>query len=30
MAYYVPLSIDFMGNKGHLVGYDLARKADQV
>jgi hypothetical protein len=30
LAYYVPLSIEFMGNKGHLLSYDLERKADQV
>ena len=30
LAYYVPLTIEFMGNKGDLVNYDLDRNADQV
>ena len=30
LSYYVPLSIDFMGNKEHVLTYDLERKASQV
>jgi len=28
LAYYVPLSIEFMGNKAHILSYDLDEKAD--
>ena len=30
LSYYVPLSIDFMGNKEHVLTYDLDRKVLQV